>query len=404
MTAITVEEHGRVLLARLDSPPHGLLVPELADELAALVGRAETDDGVGAVVLTGTHPARFVAHGDVRWMQEGAARTPAVGRRPSWPTGPPSGSACWRSGPRCWGWSSSTGCTTRSCGRTPAARCSSPRSTGPPSAAATSSRSPATCASWPTATSSSAMPEVLLGFTPGGGDTQRLARLVGAHRALLMILEGDGLSPAEAPAAGLVDEVVEPAALLDVALARAAHLAARNKTAVAANKRAVYLGGSEALPAGLHRERVEFLTTLAGPHAQAVALAYAADTDSSGELSAYDRGAYADARRTGGFPPRRAPAPPEARAGWRRPGRPDGRVAGLQAPSPRCASRSPRSRRQARPNGRSCSRSAMSRSSGCAADRRAARDADGGVTVIATSDAKTVVAVLAVVCAAVLPG
>ena len=51
-------------------PPHGELGPAIADDLAALVTRAETDAGVGDVVLTGTHPERFVAHADVRWLQE----------------------------------------------------------------------------------------------------------------------------------------------------------------------------------------------------------------------------------------------------------------------------------------------------------------------------------------------
>src|SRR5438105_14333613 len=78
---IEVEQQGRVLLARLHGGPRGEFGPEIAADLAALVTRAETDDGVGAVVITGTHPARFVAHADLRWLQEGGAASPSGGPR-----------------------------------------------------------------------------------------------------------------------------------------------------------------------------------------------------------------------------------------------------------------------------------------------------------------------------------
>src|SRR3954463_1744919 len=75
---IEVEQRGRVLLARLHGGPRGEVGPEIATDLPALVSRAETDDGVGAVVITGTHPERFVAHADLRWLQEGGAASPSV--------------------------------------------------------------------------------------------------------------------------------------------------------------------------------------------------------------------------------------------------------------------------------------------------------------------------------------
>src|SRR3954454_12989414 len=78
---IAVEQRGRVLLARLQGGPHGEFGPELAADLDALVTRAETDDSVGAVVITGTHPGRFVAHAELRWLQEAGAGSPAVGPR-----------------------------------------------------------------------------------------------------------------------------------------------------------------------------------------------------------------------------------------------------------------------------------------------------------------------------------
>ncbi|GAB36496.1 enoyl-CoA hydratase/isomerase family protein, partial [Gordonia otitidis] len=52
------------------------------------------------------------------------------------------------------------------------------------------------------------VPEALLGVIPGGGGTQRLARLVGPAKAKDMIFTGRFVGAAEALAIGLVDEVV----------------------------------------------------------------------------------------------------------------------------------------------------------------------------------------------------
>src|SRR3954469_1588786 len=78
---LEIEQHGRVLLARLQGGPRGEFGPEIAADLAALVARAESDDSVGAVVITGSHPERFVAHANLRWLQEAGAASPAVGPR-----------------------------------------------------------------------------------------------------------------------------------------------------------------------------------------------------------------------------------------------------------------------------------------------------------------------------------
>ncbi|RVD18366.1 3-hydroxyacyl-CoA dehydrogenase NAD-binding domain-containing protein, partial [Mesorhizobium sp. M4B.F.Ca.ET.017.02.2.1] len=53
------------------------------------------------------------------------------------------------------------------------------------------------------------LPEVKLGLLPGGGGTVRLPRLVGAAKALGMIVSGTPISAGEAKAAGLVDAVFE---------------------------------------------------------------------------------------------------------------------------------------------------------------------------------------------------
>jgi 3-hydroxyacyl-CoA dehydrogenase/enoyl-CoA hydratase/3-hydroxybutyryl-CoA epimerase len=69
------------------------------------------------------------------------------------------------------------------------------------------------------------LPEIKLGLLPGAGGTQRLPRLVGARPGLRMLLTGEPLTPAQALACGLVDQVVAPDGLLATAIARARELA-----------------------------------------------------------------------------------------------------------------------------------------------------------------------------------
>ena len=71
-----------------------------------------------------------------------------------------------------------------------------------------------------------ALPEVQLGLVPGMGGTQRLPRLVGARNALDMILTGKNVRAKKALGMGLVDEVVHPAILIEVAVKRAGELSA----------------------------------------------------------------------------------------------------------------------------------------------------------------------------------
>ena len=70
-----------------------------------------------------------------------------------------------------------------------------------------------------------ALPEVQLGLIPGGGGTQRLPRLVGLEAALDMILTGKNVRGRKALQIGLVHELVHPAILDEIAIARARALA-----------------------------------------------------------------------------------------------------------------------------------------------------------------------------------
>jgi 3-hydroxyacyl-CoA dehydrogenase/enoyl-CoA hydratase/3-hydroxybutyryl-CoA epimerase len=63
------------------------------------------------------------------------------------------------------------------------------------------------------------LPEIKLGIYPGWGGSVRLPRLIGAPAAMEMMLTQRNVSASAARAMGLVDKVVEPAALLDAAVA-----------------------------------------------------------------------------------------------------------------------------------------------------------------------------------------
>ncbi|NRD54934.1 fatty acid oxidation complex subunit alpha FadJ [Corallococcus exiguus] len=70
------------------------------------------------------------------------------------------------------------------------------------------------------------LPETQLGLIPGAGGTQRLPALIGAEAALDLILTGKNVKPSKAKKLGVVDEVVPVPMLKDIALKRAAELAA----------------------------------------------------------------------------------------------------------------------------------------------------------------------------------
>jgi enoyl-CoA hydratase len=98
-------------------------------------------------------------------------------------------------------------------------------------------------------------PEILLGIIPGGGGTQRLTRLVGVSRAKAIILTGRQVVADEALRIGLVDEVVEPEALFERAVARAIEFATGAVVAHGMAKRAIDVGLDGSLEAGLELEQ-----------------------------------------------------------------------------------------------------------------------------------------------------
>jgi enoyl-CoA hydratase len=95
-------------------------------------------------------------------------------------------------------------------------------------------------------------PEILLGIIPGGGGTQRLARLVGPARAKDLILSGRQVGAEESLRIGLADRVVADDAVITESLAWAAELA---KGAVVAQGLA-----KQAIDGGLDRTLADALS------------------------------------------------------------------------------------------------------------------------------------------------
>lgn len=111
-------------------------------------------------------------------------------------------------------------------------------------------------------------PEVLLGVIPGGGGTQRLARLVGPSRAKDLILSGRQVTAEEALAIGLVDRLTEPDALTADALAWAAEFARGAVVAQGLAKAAIDDGLDVSLAAGLEIEQERFVEVFASDDAR----------------------------------------------------------------------------------------------------------------------------------------
>lgn len=306
---LEVEDRGAVLVARVDGGPLGLFGNDIAEQLDALVDRADSDPNVHAVVVTGTHPERFVSHAEVRWLQEGGATVPSVGVR---------GAAVLahtaKSVNRAGGLQSLLGKTPL----WPAVQLERVHQTflkmnrsGVMFVAALNGSALGLGAEFSWANDLRVMadgdyfigqPEVLLGIMPGGGGTQRLTRLIGTHQSLVAILEGKPFTPAQALAIGAVDDVVPQDQLLTKAIELAEHFGSRTKGSVAAIKRSVYFGGSMSLTDGLHVERAEFLTTALSKIGQELMLDYMATTEATGELPLYTPGVYEEALEAGTVP------------------------------------------------------------------------------------------------------
>ena len=98
-------------------------------------------------------------------------------------------------------------------------------------------------------------PEITLGIIPGGGGTQRLARVIGKQRTMELVITGRRIDAHEAASLGLVNAVVKKREWLDQALELAGRIARRPPIAARLAKQAVLAAEETGLSAGLEVER-----------------------------------------------------------------------------------------------------------------------------------------------------
>ncbi len=97
-------------------------------------------------------------------------------------------------------------------------------------------------------------PEINLGIIPGGGGTQRLARLIGEGKAMELILTGDIIDAQAALTLGLVNMVVPAADLEARTMEMANRIAEKSPIALRIAKEAVRIASRSNLDEGLRRE------------------------------------------------------------------------------------------------------------------------------------------------------
>jgi enoyl-CoA hydratase len=244
LATLRCDQNGRVLTVRVDAPPFNYMTAAMQDDFARLVAAVETDAGVGAVVVTGGMPDRYITHFDIGDLSAGAEAAPAVPR--------PVASVLVRTVKAISGVAGEPG--RRLLERTPAR--SLARMARFHETVEAILRSPAV---WIAAVDGPCgggglelsvffdvrlaapsahflLPEVSIGLaTTYGG--HRLAQLVGPSRALEMMLEARAYTAEEAKALGVVNHVVDSEELIAHAQAVAARYARRPRAVVAAQKR-----------------------------------------------------------------------------------------------------------------------------------------------------------------------
>jgi enoyl-CoA hydratase/carnithine racemase len=219
----SVDDH--VALCRLNRPDaRNALSPELMEELATDVERFDADPQIRVVVIAGSDEA-FAAGADINALRERtfeeSLRHPAA--------------AFWRRLAAC---------------RTPLIAAVSGFALG-------GGCELALLCDLIVASESAefGQPEVTLGIIPGGGGTQRLARVIGKQRAMELVLTGRRIDAEEAARLGLVNVVAGRDEWLEQAVALAQRIARRPPIAARLAKQAVLAAEETTLSAGLETER-----------------------------------------------------------------------------------------------------------------------------------------------------
>ncbi len=215
----------QVALCRLNRPQaRNALSPELMEELAGAVERFDADPEIRCVVIAGSDEV-FAAGADIQALRdrtfEESLRHPA--------------SAFWRRLAAC---------------KTPLVAAVSGFALG--GGCELALLCDLIVAS---ETAQLGQPEITLGIIPGGGGTQRLARVIGKQRAMDLVLTGRRIDAEEAARLGIVNEVAGRGEWLERAMELAQRIARRPPIAVRLAKQAVLAADETTLSAGLEQER-----------------------------------------------------------------------------------------------------------------------------------------------------
>ena len=216
---------GNVTLLRLNRPEaRNALSPELMEELAAELERLDPDPDVRCVVIAGSDKV-FAAGADIRAMSERsfaeALRHPAA--------------AFWRR---------------LAAIRTPMIAAVSGYALGGGCELALA------CDMIVAAEGATfGQPEINLGIIPGGGGSQRLARVLGKQRAMEYVLTGKRFDAATAHAMGLVNRMAANDSWLEEAMSLAQEVAGKPPIAARLGKQAVLVADETALSPGIENER-----------------------------------------------------------------------------------------------------------------------------------------------------
>jgi enoyl-CoA hydratase/carnithine racemase len=216
---------GRVATLTLNRPEaRNALSPELMDELGAELERLDPDPEVRCIVIAGSDDV-FAAGADIRAMSERsfaeALHHPAAGfwKRLVAVKTPMIAAIS--------GWALGGGCELAlACDMIVASE-----------------------------TAELGQPEITLGIIPGGGGTQRLARVLGKQRTMELVLTGRRISAQEAHSFGLVNVVAKKREWLEQAKELAQTVARRPPIAARLAKQAVLAADEAGLSAGLEAER-----------------------------------------------------------------------------------------------------------------------------------------------------
>jgi enoyl-CoA hydratase/carnithine racemase len=223
---LIVEDHGAVTLIRLNRPEAlNALNGQLMDELTAALDVAEADDGVRAIVITGSDRA-FAAGADIKEMA-----------------------------PKSYADVFSEDFITRNWERVTC--CRKPVIAAVAGYALGGGCELAMMCDFIIAADNArfGQPEINLGVTPGAGGTQRLARFIGKSKTMEMVLTARMMDAAEAERCALVSRVVPLAELVPNALETAAKIASLSPLAVKMAKEMVSAAYETPLSEGVKLER-----------------------------------------------------------------------------------------------------------------------------------------------------